>query len=365
MKSNRNNHINSMKRWGVVLLLALACTVSATGCEKNEEKGKIENKKENDKEKDLDSNILAEIDGEEITKDEALFYAYCQQANYEAYSLLYYQQELQWSNEADETGETMEEKVKKETQEEIKRKVIFSHKAKELQIKLTEEEEREVEEKVKKFLTESDEKLLERSNADEELVKKIYTRNALYEKVHEKVGSQLEIKISQEEAKQAKITAVELASSQEREKTKEQLEKDAQAILKMTKSGKTLKVAAEAYGYSVTTGNVGKGDMSQNELEQACLSMKTGEYKILDYLEYVYVLYCDTDFDEEATKLAKEEMEKEQTEAGVTKIYEEWLKNMEVQWNQNSWENIHFDKAIFTIDDVDKVQNQEKDTTVK
>ena len=362
-KNNRKDKSNIREGMFVILLLLL-CSVGMTGCEKNKDENKAENKRESsieeqNEESRLDSNVPAVIDGEEITKEEALFYACCQQANYEAYYLLSYQQELQWGNEADESGETMEEKVKKETQEEIKRKVIFAHKAQEWQIKLTEEEEKEVGEKVEKFLKESDEKLLERSHANEELVKKIYTRNALYDKVYEKIEEQLEIEVSQEEVKQAKITAVELAANEDREKTKEQLEKDAAAILKMVKKGKTLKVAAEAYGYSVTTGNVGKGDMSQNELEQTCLAMKTGEYKILDYLEYVYVLYCDTDFDEEATKIAKEEMEQEKVEAGVTSQYEEWLKDKDVQWNQSSWEEIRFDTAIFTIEDVEKVQNKE------
>ena len=87
--------------------------------------------------------------------------------------------------------------------------------------------------------------------------------------------------------------------------------------------------------------------------------MKTGEYKLLNYLEYVYVLYCDSDFDKEATELAKEEIKKQKTEAEVTKIYESWQGDIGVEWNQTCIDNVSFDKAIFTIEDVDKVQNQE------
>ncbi len=347
------------------LILVLSGCVCLSGCKKRGGEGTGGSEMEEEQNDNTEAiwnygeEIGAVVDGEEITAEEIDFYAYCQQANYEAYSLLSYRQELNWGDAADESGETMEEKVKKEIQREIERKVIFSHKAKEWNVTLTQKEEKEVEEKTEKFLKESDKKLLERSKADSELVKKIYTRNALYEKVYKKIGGQLGIKVTQEEAKQAKITAVELSSIQGREKTKEQLEKDASAILKMAKRGKTLKIAAQAYGYSASTGNVGKGDMSGNELEQACLSMKTGEYKLLNYLEYVYVLYCDSDFDKEATELAKEEIKKQKTEAKVTKIYESWQGDIGVEWNQTCIDNVSFDKAIFTIEDVDKVQNQE------
>lgn len=366
MPENKKRRSSVWMRVAAVLWMMVLC-VSVPGCDGSKEKQ--QEKKETEEETQTawthGEDILAVIDGEEITVEEGKFYAYCQQANYEAYYLAYYQQELDWGAQADESGETMEAKVKKEVMEEIKRKVMFSHHAQEYDVKLTEKEEEEVAEKVDKFLKESDEKILEASGATKELVSKIYTRNALYEKVYDTMAEQFDIQITQSEAKQAKITAVELASTQEKEKSEEELEKDAQAILKMAKDGQTLSVAAKAYGYEATTGNVGKGDMNGNELEQTCLSMKTGEYKIFAYSEYVYVLYCDSDWDKEATGLAKEEMEKTRIEEEAVKIYESWLESAQVEWNQSRFDEMKFDTAIFTMEDMESVQDEEESTDGK
>ncbi len=319
------------------------------------EENKENSKQDSTKKWEYAENIIAVIDGQEVTKEDAAFYLYCQQANYEAYYLAYYGDEIDWQ-QADGDNVTVEETVKTQVLEDIQKKVILCKYAGEHDISLTEKEHTEVKEKVQTFLQDSDEKILEASGANEELVTRLYTQNALYEKTYEVIAGKYDIKVTEEEVKQAKITAVELASTEDNEKTIKQLKADADAILKMTESGQTLSVVAKAYGYEATTGNVGKGDMNENDLEKACLAMKTGEYQILAFSEYYYVLYCDMEYDEEATQIAKEELEKQKKDEKVTEFYEELIQDKQIEINSAEWDKMKFEETIFTMEDMEKVE---------
>lgn len=336
-----------MKKRKTRMFLLWLTVCMLTACQKENDSKK---EKESDSIKADGNAVVALIDGEELKMEEAAFYAYCQQASYEAYYLASENQEIDWSAKSNENDQTLEEQAKEEVLEIMKRRYVFLKHSQEFEVELTKEEEAEVEERVHQFMTESDKKILNACQANEDLVHRLYERNAIYEKIKEALIKDADITVTQKEAKQALCSVVEFKSDVE------DREKKAEAIISMVKKGTSMEAAAKAYGYEMAKGNIGIGDMENSMLETTCLSMKTGEITSVEYEDILYIVYCDMDYDKEATKLAKEEKIEEKKQKIWDKQYEEWLKDVSYTLKEENWNQIHFKTPIFTMEDMEAIE---------
>ena len=89
----------------------------------------------------------------------------------------------------------------------------------------------------------------------------------------------------------------------------------------------------------------GEEELSEMELPEkilkAGLGMKTGQMsKVIEAENGYYVLYCVSDFDEEATRQKKEEMIEKEQESIFSEAYTEWSKQYDVELGQKLWEEI-------------------------
>lgn len=280
-----------------------------------------------------------------MSYDEALFLTKNKQAYYEAYYLSS-DVDLDWTIDY-EDGKTFEEVVLEESLDFVKKIFLFSEYAKANGITLSDSELTSIDEQVATFLSDSGEKVVNATQANSDVLKRVYMRTAYHDKLCDQIYSETDLTVDRDELSQCLVAAVELSPSYFTSP-----DMTAEAIMNRVNNGEVITEVAEKYGAEAVKGNVGKGDMDGNALEELCLSLKNGECKITEIKGTYFVVYCYLAYDEEATDLAVENKLSELKEAAVTAYFEKLLEEMPVTVNEKAWSTINFEEAIFTEDDL-------------
>lgn len=151
--------------------IILICCFLAFGCSKKD---------------DVNENVFMTVDGLEISPNEAKFYAYNKQANYEVYYLAN-GFKIDWNAPYDDdTDMTMEDLVKKEVLAQIKELVLVSEYAKKQDIVLSNEDLAEIDSLVDEFISDSKNTLLDKTGKNKDVLKSIFTRQKYVDKLYEK-----------------------------------------------------------------------------------------------------------------------------------------------------------------------------------
>ena len=160
-----------LKKLGI-FTIALMCILFAFGCSKKGDFGK---------------NVLMTVNDLEITLDEAKFYAYNKQANYEVYYLAN-GYKIDWNSPYDDdTDMTMEDIVKKEVLAQMKELVLVSEYAKAQGVKLDDEDLGEIDALVDEFISDSKDTLLDKTGKDKDMLNTVFTRQKYVDKLYEKL----------------------------------------------------------------------------------------------------------------------------------------------------------------------------------
>lgn len=294
---------------------------------------------------DLDDTVIFTSGDYEMTFDEALFLTKNKQAYYEAYYLSS-GVSLDWDIDY-EDDKTFEEVVLDESLEFAKEIFIFSEYAKANGITISDSELSSIESEVATFLSDSGEQVVDATRANSDVLKRVYIRTAYHDKLCEQIYSKTDLTVDRDELSQCLVAAVELSPTYFTSP-----DMTAEAIMNRVNNGEVITEVAEKYGAEAIKGNVGKGDMEGNALEELCLSLKNGECNITEINGTYFVVYCYLEYDEEATDLAVENKLEELKADAVAAYYEELLKEMPVAVNEEAWSTINFDKPIFTEEDL-------------
>ena len=141
------------------------------------------------KKNDFNENVVMTVNYMEISVEQAKFYAYNKQANYEVYYLVS-GSEIDWDSPYDEanTDITMEALVKKEVLEQMKETVLVSQYAKEQGIKLDDEDLNDIDALVNEFVSDSKDTLLDKTGKDKDVLNTVFTRQKYVDKLYEKMG---------------------------------------------------------------------------------------------------------------------------------------------------------------------------------
>lgn len=284
--------------------------------------------------------VLISLDDEKMYLDEGLFFAKNKQAYYEA-SYANEGYTLDWKQEY-ETGKTYEALVLEQSFEFTKKVFLFSEYAKAQGMTLTDAELSNVEASIDEFLSESTDSVLAATYANTDLLRKVYTRTAYYDKVCSMIYEDADITVTDEEARQCLVAAVEISpvyfSSPERTANK---------ILERVNKGEIISDVASIYDTEAVTGNIGAGDMDGNALEKLCLSLKDGECGIAEIDGTFFVVYCYLANDEDATEISRENLLAEKQQAALDEFYEALEEEMSPSINEDAWKTITFDEALY------------------
>lgn len=294
---------------------------------------------------DLDDTVILSSGDYEMTFDEALFLTKNKQAYYEAHYLSS-NYTIDWNIDY-EDGKTFEEVVLDESLNLVKEMFLFSEYAKANGITLSDEELSSIEDDVSTFLSDSGQKVVDATRANADVLKRVYIRTAYHDKLCEQIYSATDLTVDREALSQCLVAAVELSP-----KYYDSPDATAEAIMNRVNKGEVITEVAKIYDTEAVKGNVGKGDMEGNALEELCLSLKDGECNITEINGTYFVVYCYLEYDEEATDVAVENKIKELKDKAVDAFYEELLEKMPVTVNEDAWSTINFDKAVFTEEDL-------------
>lgn len=140
------------------------------------------------KKDDFRENVVITVNETEISIDQAKFYAYNKQANYEVYYLVS-GAKLDWKAPYDASNDnsnvTMEDLVKKEVIEQMKKVVLVSNHAKDEGITLNDNDLKEIDALVEEFINDSKDKLINKIGKDKSVLTTVFTRQKYIDKLYE------------------------------------------------------------------------------------------------------------------------------------------------------------------------------------
>jgi hypothetical protein len=271
------------------------------------------------KKEDYPGLTAATYGDQEIKLGEVNYYLRNLQYVYEMVYGSYYGDDM-WSLTAG-GSKTMEASVKESTLSKIYQVCVLNDKAKELGIALSEEESEKVEKAVDEYLSDTPQTILDEVGLDRDALVELYRRNALANLVWEDAVKDVSTEVSDEEAAQRKVTVIALSDTS-KDFVSEEMKDEVLAALA---EGKTMDKIAEEKSLTASPYTLGEGDYADS-IGPAALALKEGAYEAVYSESYGawYVIYCDSEFDKDATESKKEEIVKTRKSDAFSEVYKEW-----------------------------------------
>jgi parvulin-like peptidyl-prolyl isomerase len=284
--------------------------------------------------------------------NEAMVYLKSAQENYERE----YGKDI-WEADILGNGETFGAMIKEEVIDQITElKIIGAIAAKE-NITLSEEELADANAYAKEHFEGLTSEDITKYLITEELLRKIYADNLLAEKTFEYFTINVDNKVSDLDSKQIKIQQILINSvnyDSEGKATELSAEdksaayEKVQNLLEQAKTTEDFYALAEANSEAETIEyTFGRGDGPEeysDSFEQAAFTLRTGQVSEIITTNYGWhILYCVSDYDEDATTQKKEEIISQRRSELFAGLYEGWTADYDVVVNSEAWNTISFE----------------------
>ena len=296
--------------------------------------------------------LIAMIGNTKVYYNEALIYLKSIQESYETD----YGKKI-WNVDIMGNGKTFGSMIKDEVINQITELKIIRDKAGELGITLSEEEVAEANAYAKEHyegLTAEDRtKYL----TTEKLLQQVYSDNLLANKVFETLTINVDTNVPDAEAKQITVQDILIYSTDFdakgnkvplTEEEKEAAFEKVQSLLTQAKETEDFYSLAEANSEAdsieYTFGRGGGPVKYSNIFEQAAFNLKTGGISEIITTDYGWhIIYCVSDFNEDATIQVKENIIEERRNEMFAKLYDEWFQSYDIIINNEAWNSVAFE----------------------
>ncbi len=216
------------------------------------------------------------------------------------------------------------EELTKDLDMEVK---ILTLLAKERNISLTEEEASAMAKASEEYLAALTPEDISYMGVDETSINTMFHDYCLANKTVEELTKDLDMEVSDSEAKVIQISEVRTADREA-----------AQAVSDSIEAGTSLEKAAASEGLEVSSAKIGRADRGE-DYDYAAFSLETGEVSkvVEDEGEYC-VIRCDNDYDQEATAQRKEQIYDARRQKAFQDIYSGFKEGITLNDSVKDWE---------------------------
>lgn len=234
-----------------------------------------------------------------------------------------------WSAQVDESGKTFEEYTKEQLKSFMNEMETMNLFAKEKEISLTPEESAAMDQAAEEYLSALTPEDISYMGVDETSVRTVFHDYFLANKVVGELTGDLNLEVSDSEAKVITISEVRTEDLQ-----------TAENIAKQVTSGISLERAASDNGLEVSSRNLGRAEEGE-DFEYAAFGLETGEFSsvVEDEGEYC-IIRCNNDYNEEATAERKEQIYEARKEKAFQDVYGGFKESITIKDSEKSWESL-------------------------
>jgi len=308
------------------------------------------NKSDKEGTEDVNSGELIALIGDiRVYYNEAMVYLKSAQEIYETD----YGKDI-WNVDIFGDGKTFGEHIKDEVIKQIVQIKVIRDKAEQMEIYLTEEEKADAAAYAAEHFAGLSDADIDRYLVTRELLEQVYEENILADKVFETLTIDVDTNVSDLEARQITVQHILIygtepdeegnrkpLSFEQREKAYDKI----RSLLERARSGENFYSLAEANSeddmIEYTFGRGGGPEEFSDAFEQAAFNLKTGEISDIITTEYGWhIIYCVTDFNEDATTQVKEKIIEDRRTKLFAELYEQWSADYDVVINSEVWDAI-------------------------
>lgn len=302
-----------------------------------------------DKELTNAGELIALVGDIRVYYNEAMVYLKSAQENYE----IDYGKGI-WDVDIFGNGNSFGEYIKDEVLKQIIQLKVIRDKANQDGILLTEEEKADAAAYAKEHYAGISDADRERYLVTLELLEKVYSDNILAEKVFETLTIDVDTNVPDFNAQQITVQHILVYSTEindegnrvplSLEQRNKALDK-VNSLLEKARAGEDFYTLAETNSeddeIEYTFGRGGGPEKYSDTFEQAAFNLKTGETSGLITTEYGWhIIYCVTDFNQEATIRVKEDIIEERRTKLFADYYSSWSSEYDVVINSDAWDKI-------------------------
>ncbi|SDB28488.1 foldase protein PrsA [Pseudobutyrivibrio sp. YE44] len=338
-------------------IAALSAAVLFTGC------GKL----------DSDATLVTIKNGDAtdtISLGYANFAARYQQSMYDQFLLGYYGEDM-WSQDMSGKGSTLEEETKDGVLTELEEQYLAKCHTRDYKIKLSEDQEKAIDEAAKKFMSDNSKETIEAMGATEEYVKQYLESRTYYTYVSNAAKEQLGADITEDDCWMRTFTYAVFETTGKKDEEGNVTEYTEDEIANLKKDAEELAAAkdftaqAEKLGVTTTPYSYLKGETEDSTVDMSIITaaeaLKEGEVSAVIEVDGVgyYVLKLDKDHDEDASTNKKESLESE----AFTKLMDKWKESITWKVDEELWKEVKFDTLFKAVEKEETEEPAEETTT--
>lgn len=303
---------------------------------------------------------VATCNGEKVSLGAASFLLRYTQAQMMSYYTMF-GQSVSWDTLDEEKGMTLGESAKENMLSQLEDMMLLKEHAKDYDVSITEEEQKEIEESAKSFIEANTEETLKQLAVSQEDIETVLELFTIQNKMYDPMTADVDTEVSDEEAAQKKVTCVRVSTvgtetgedgkpialtGEEKEQKKEQ----AQQILDKIAASEDVAgadmdaIAKEVdENLSATTSSYGSDDtIVEDVIKNAAEGLEDGQLapEVAEGENAYYVVRLDTNFDQEATDTKKSTIVSDRKQEAYQAKLEEWSKDAKFDVEKKVWDKL-------------------------